>query len=52
MATQAVSFDDFSVELSQPIEDRPHIILIESSDGRCAVLGDGIEPVVVLDTAN
>ena len=44
MTTQAVHFDNFDVELSQPLKDRPDLILITTSDGRRCVLGDGQNP--------
>ena len=40
MTTQAVHFENFDVELSQPLKDRPDLILITTSDGRRCVLGD------------
>jgi len=39
--TTAVQLDNVRVELSQPLEDRPDVILIATSDGRRAILGDG-----------
>ena len=36
-----VQFENFSVELSQPLEDRPDVILIATSDGRRSIIGDG-----------
>ena len=41
MTTQAVHFDNFNVELSQPLDDRPDVVLITASDGRRTILGDG-----------
>ena len=41
MTAQAVHFENFDVELSQPLKDRPDLILITTSDGRRCVLGDG-----------
>ncbi len=39
--TTAVQLDKFSVELSQPLKDRPDVIVIATSDGRRSVIGDG-----------
>ena len=36
-----VQLDDFRIELSQPLKDRPDVIVITASDGRRAVIGDG-----------
>jgi len=36
-----VQLDDFRIELSQPLKDRPDVIVIVTSDGRRAILGDG-----------
>jgi len=47
MTTQAVHFDNFDVELSQPLEDRPDVVVIVTSDGRRAILGDGHDPFSV-----
>ena len=44
MTTQAVHFENFDVELSQPLADRPDLILITTSDGRRAILGDALDP--------
>ncbi len=44
MTTQAVHFENFDVELSQPLDDRQDVILITTSDGRRTVLGDGSDP--------
>ena len=41
MTMQAVHFVNFDVELSQPLEDRPDVVLITTTDGRCTILGDG-----------
>ena len=41
MMTQTVHFDNFDVELSQPLDDRQNVILITTSDGRRSVIGDG-----------
>ncbi len=38
---QTVHFDNFDVELSQPLDDRQNVILITTSDGRRTVIGDG-----------
>ena len=40
MTTQAVHFENFDVELSQPLQHRSDLILITTSDGRRCVLGD------------
>ena len=47
MMTKAVHFNNFDVELSQPLEDRPDVVLIKASDGRIAILGDGHDPFSV-----
>ncbi len=39
--TTAVQLDNFHVELSQPLKHRPDVIVIVTSDGRRAVIGDG-----------
>ncbi len=39
--TTAVQLDNFRVELSQPLKHRPNVIVIVTSDGRRAILGDG-----------
>ncbi len=44
MTTQAVHFDNFDVELSQPLKDRPDVVVITASDGRITILGDGHDP--------
>jgi len=36
-----IQFGDFHIELSQPLEDRPDVVVITASDGRRAILGDG-----------
>ena len=41
MTTQTVHFENFDVELSQPLDDRPDVVLITTSDGRRTVIGDG-----------
>ena len=41
MTTQAVHFENFDVELSQPLNDRPDVVLITTTDGRRTILGDG-----------
>ncbi len=41
MTTQTVHFDNFDVELSQPLDDRQNVVLITTSDGRRSVIGDG-----------
>ena len=43
----AVQLDNVRVELSQPLKDRPDVILIATSDGRRAILGDGHDPFSV-----
>ncbi len=47
MTAKAVHFNNFDVELSQPLEDRPDVVLIKTSDGRIAILGDGHDPFSV-----
>ena len=42
--TTAVQLDDTRVELSQPLKHRPDVILVTTSDGRRAILGDGQDP--------
>jgi hypothetical protein len=32
------------IDLSQPLPDRPRVVLVEAKDGRRAVLGDGLDP--------
>ncbi len=44
MTTQAIHFDNFDVELSQPLKDRPDVVLITTSDGRRTIIGDGHDP--------
>ena len=44
MTKKAVHFDNFDVELSQPLKDRPDVVLITTSDGRRTILGDGYDP--------
>ena len=39
-----IQFGDFHIELSQPLKDRPDVIVITASDGRRTILGDGIDP--------
>ena len=39
-----VKLDHFSVELMQPLRHRPDVIVVCTSDGRRAILGDGREP--------
>ena len=38
--TTVVQLDNYRVELSQPIKNRPDVIVIVTSDGRRAVIGD------------
>ncbi len=45
--SKKLQFENFSVELSQPLKDRPDVILITTSDGRRAILGDGYDPFSV-----
>ena len=47
LTTKAVHFNNFDVELSQPLQDRPDVVLIKASDGRIAILGDGHDPFSV-----
>ena len=49
MTTQAVHFENFDVELSQPLKDRPDVVVITASDGRITILGDGHDPFSVDD---
>ena len=37
----SVQLDNCRVELSQPLKDRPDVIVIVTSDGRRSVIGDG-----------
>lgn len=37
----SVQLDNCSVELSQPLKDRPDVILIVTGDGRRSIIGDG-----------
>ena len=50
METQTVQLKNCAVELSQPVKGRPGIIVVATSDGRKAVIGDGkgvdVDPVV------
>ena len=39
-----VKLDHFSVDLLQPLRHRPDVIVVCTSDGRRAILGDGREP--------
>jgi len=39
-----VQLDDCSIELTQPLKDRPDVVLITASDGRRTILGDGRDP--------
>ena len=39
--TTVVQLDNYRVELSQPLKNRPDVIVITASDGRRAILGDG-----------
>lgn len=41
---QTVKFDNFSLELSQPLPDRPEVVLIVASDGRQTILGEVWDP--------
>ena len=41
---KTVKFDNFDIELSQPLADRPDVILIVASDGRRTILGDVWDP--------
>lgn len=43
----AVQLDNVRVELSQPLKDRPDVIVIATSDGRRAILGDDHDPFSV-----
>ena len=35
-----VQLNDFRIELTQPLKDRPDVIVVATSDGRRCVLGD------------
>ncbi len=37
-----VQFENFRIELSQPLDNRPDVVLIKATDGRIAILGDGL----------
>ena len=39
-----VQLDDFRIELTQPLKDRPDVVVIAASDGRRTILGDGQDP--------
>jgi len=54
MTTQTVHFDNFDVELSQPLDDRQNVVLITTSDGRRSVIGDGpyLSSVLVMPLAD
>ena len=39
-----VQLDDCSIELTQPLKDRPDVVVIAASDGRRTILGDGQDP--------
>lgn len=39
-----VDLGNFKVELLQPLRRRPDVIVVTTSDGRRAILGDGREP--------
>ena len=47
-----VQFDDFRIELSQPLKDRPDVIVVATSDGRRCVLGDGMDPFTAVSPKN
>jgi len=42
-----VQLDDCSIELTQPLKDRPDVVVIAASDGRRTILGDGQYPFSV-----
>ena len=44
MTTKTVQLDDLRLELSQPLKNRPDVILIATDDGRRTILGDGYDP--------
>lgn len=44
MAMTTVKFDNFAIELSQPLAERPDVVLIVASDGRRTILGDAWDP--------
>lgn len=39
-----VDLDHYRVELLQPLRHRPDVIVVTTSDGRRAILGDGRDP--------
>ncbi|MCH8931147.1 MAG: hypothetical protein IIA98_09580 [Proteobacteria bacterium] len=39
-----VKFENFDIELSQPLPDRPEVVLIVASDGRRTILGEVWDP--------
>ena len=41
---QTVKFENFDIELSQPLPDRPEVVLIVASDGRRTILGEVWDP--------
>ena len=41
---KTIQLDDVSIELSQPLKDRPDVIVVATSDGRRCVLGDSPAP--------
>lgn len=47
MRVHEIHFENFDVELSQPLKDRPDVIVITATDGRVAILGDAQDPFTV-----
>lgn len=47
--TKTVRFGGFKVTISAPLEDRPSVLLIETSDGRGALLGDDTGPFTLAE---
>lgn len=50
MTSKQVRIGSHRVEISQPLRDRPDLLLVETDDGRRAILGDGdAHPEPLLD---
>ena len=41
---KTVKLENTIVELSQPLPERPDVILIQTDDGRTSIIGDGQDP--------
>jgi hypothetical protein len=41
MSHETVNIGGIEITVSQPLANRPNVILVETSDGRRAILGDG-----------